>query len=207
MGFIYLITGPDGKQYIGQTTRSVEERWYNHVRAALNNDEKRSSCYLAAAIHKHGKDSFAINTVLQCSDELLDYHETRLIDQCNTLRPNGYNIKLGGAHGRHSDETRKKISEAQQGKPRPASYVEWHRRNNSLKKDDQSLPMYVIEYKRKGVLIGYQVCNHPHGKYKAFLSSKLSLEEKKQLAIAYKESLDNESNVQRLNGTGERNAS
>lgn len=207
MGFIYLITGPDDKKYIGQTTRTVEERWYNHVRSAMHNDQKRSSCYLAAAINKYGKDAFKIETLLECQNDMLDFHEIDLIRKYNTIRPHGFNIKLGGAKGSHNAETRQKIREAQQGKPRPSSYVEWFRNNNMMKKDDQTLPMYVIEYKRKGVLTGYQVCNHPSGKYKAFLSSKLSLDEKKRLAIAYKESLDTESNVQRLNGTGEHNAS
>lgn len=186
-----MISGPDGKKYVGQTTRSVEERWKNHVRSALKNDKKRASCYLAAAIYKYGAESFEVKTLHECANAELDEAEKHYIQQLNTLRPFGYNIKQGGSNGSHSDETRMKISDSQRGKPRPSSYVEWYRKNNMLNKNDQSLPMYVIEYKRRGVLVGYQVCNHPSGEYKAFLSSKYTLDEKKAMAIAFKESLDN----------------
>jgi hypothetical protein len=190
MGIIYKIDGPSGS-YIGQTMYTLESRWKVHLKSALSDDKKRQCTYLGAAIRKYGEQAFTREVIITCNDDELDKNEIEMIAKYNTLRPNGYNLKEGGANGKHSAETCQKISETQLGKSRPESYVKWFINNNVLKKTDQTLPMFVIEYKRKAVLIGYQVCNHPSGKYKAFLSMKLSLEEKKQKALEYLEILNN----------------
>ena len=53
MGFVYMLTSPSKKRYIGITTKDdVEERWNNHLK-------KNSHCtLLKRAIDKYGFDSF-----------------------------------------------------------------------------------------------------------------------------------------------------
>ena len=56
MGFIYILTFPNMKSYVGQTTRTLAKRFSEH----RQND---SNCVLLKkAIHKYGWDSITIIT-------------------------------------------------------------------------------------------------------------------------------------------------
>ncbi|APC25684.1 GIY-YIG catalytic domain-containing endonuclease [Only Syngen Nebraska virus 5] len=108
MGFIYTLTSPSGKSYVGQTTRPIEDRFDEH--------QKPSSCVaIYRAIDKHGWDNF-ITDYYECPDSELNKHETWLIRLMVTLAPNGYNLREGGSNGKMSEEAKKKLSEAQTGK-------------------------------------------------------------------------------------------
>lgn len=62
-GSIYMITNvKTGKQYVGQTTSSVQSRFNNHCR------DKRSSRYLSSAIQKHGSVNFIVEELMACFD-------------------------------------------------------------------------------------------------------------------------------------------
>ena len=91
--------------YIGQTIKSVEERWKQHKQSSSN-------CrYLKNAFKKYGIDKFNFKIICICFDKDLDKFEIQYIDSLNTLVPNGYNIRAGGNRGRHNEETKKKISD------------------------------------------------------------------------------------------------
>jgi len=113
--FIYKITNLiTGKQYVGQTVRPIKKRWSCH---GYNN------YYIANSIKKYGKKKFKIEVLEQCeSTQQLNQREIYWIKEINTLYPNGYNLTEGGegASGRIiSDETKKKMSEAQKGSKNP----------------------------------------------------------------------------------------
>jgi hypothetical protein len=76
-----------------------------HIRMGKEGSNYKNSLYLYSALQKHGADKFQYQILVQCRDqESADYYDSR--------DPQiGYNIKEGGSAGRHSDETRKKISE------------------------------------------------------------------------------------------------
>jgi group I intron endonuclease len=111
-GVIYVIENlENGKKYIGQTTRlDLAERFREHC-----GNSTTSVCpKLRNAIKKYGKDCFIIEplwTSETCNQHELDTKEMELIEQYNTLNPNGYNLTKGGMGGRHSDETKLLISE------------------------------------------------------------------------------------------------
>ena len=107
--YIYKITNNiNGKIYIGQTTRSVEERWSNHCSAS-------SKCHaIKNAIDKYGKENFICSILTQCSDKnSLDYWEKYYINLYDSYL-NGYNCSYnpGGFFlgQNHSEDSRKKIS-------------------------------------------------------------------------------------------------
>ena len=111
MGFIYLATSPSVKTYVGQTIRNIDERFKEH-------QKEYSGCpAFAAAIKKHGWENFIID-YYECPDDELDKHETWLIRLMGTLAPGGYNLKEGGSHGKHSEESKKKLSDSNTGKIR-----------------------------------------------------------------------------------------
>ncbi|AGE54808.1 GIY-YIG catalytic domain-containing endonuclease [Paramecium bursaria Chlorella virus MA1D] len=113
MGFIYTLTSPIGKKYIGQTTRSIEQRFIEH-------QQKDSRCKaIAESINKYGWDNFIID-YYECPDDELNKHERWLVKLMNTLSPDGYNLKEGGGScGKHSEESKKKISKALRGEKHP----------------------------------------------------------------------------------------
>ena len=108
MGIIYITTNLiNRKQYIGQTIQSLKERKRGH----LKESKKEIKPYpLYRAIGKYGWDNFKWVS-FSCPEEDLDWTETFLIKEFNTLVPNGYNLDSGGNKNKHHHEiTKKKMS-------------------------------------------------------------------------------------------------
>lgn len=89
-GVVYLlIDGTNDKEYVGQTTKTVDKRFNQHAKA---------DTYIGRAIRAHGAEMFVISTLkICCSKEELDYWVRHLINSRNTKDPNGYNFVDGGA--------------------------------------------------------------------------------------------------------------
>lgn len=107
-GVVYQVLNKvTGKCYIGQTWDTIENRWRGHQRSD-------SPCILLKrAIEKYGASSFIVSQLTRhTSQEDLDLAEDYWIKYYDGLSPGGYNIKEGGAHGKHSLETKKKMSKA-----------------------------------------------------------------------------------------------
>jgi group I intron endonuclease len=104
MGVIYQLKFPDGKVYIGSTTRKVEIRVKEHVCMSRHTDEV--GCQLVSrAINKFGVDSFTVEIIEEVIDrEELRQKEKNLIESLNTLYPNGYNkcVSTGHSKGIHA---------------------------------------------------------------------------------------------------------
>lgn len=111
-GLIYCVTNTvNGKKYVGQTTRSVEERWKEHK---YNYGIYKYPFY--KALKKYNPESFEVEVLCECySKEDLDDKEVFYIDHLNSLVPNGYNCTTGGNNGTRSEETCKRISESLKG--------------------------------------------------------------------------------------------
>ena len=91
-GFIYKYTSPSGKSYIGQTIYSLKER------AKTSSGSGYSNCTIFfRAIEKYGFENFEYEILGEFPIEELDEKEKYFIKKENTLQPNGYNIKIGGA--------------------------------------------------------------------------------------------------------------
>ena len=88
-GVIYKITNKlNGKPYVGQTTRTLEERFLEHSKA---------DSYPGRAIRKHGKENFSIEILVECQTQKeLDEQERFFIEKFNCKHPNGYNFTEGG---------------------------------------------------------------------------------------------------------------
>ena len=102
-GIIYLLIDcTNDFEYVGQTTRSFEERFRGH---------KHGDQYIDHVIQKRGEDLIETAILKVCySKEEIDYWEKRLIKSRDTMAPNGYNLREGGeGGGSHSAESRAKI--------------------------------------------------------------------------------------------------
>jgi len=127
---IYTIVNTvTGKMYVGQTSCYIkstrdgfvkagwEKRWLSHKQAAARDDHK-SCIVFYNAIAKYGVDAFVCTPYLTCAAADIDDWEERLIAEFNTVKPHGYNLKLGGDAHRHHDDTKVRIGLANTGKVR-----------------------------------------------------------------------------------------
>ena len=112
IGYIYRITSPSGKSYIGQTTR-FKERMDSH---SITNSKTK----LSNSIKKYGWEAHRVDILWQgeCTGEQLNTLEIDFIELYGTFH-NGLNLTEGGegAKGhRHSEEAKAKMSAASKGR-------------------------------------------------------------------------------------------
>ena len=127
MAYIYKITNKiNGKSYIGQTSKTIQERYDVHIKCA----KKHINRYLYDAMNHYGYDNFEVVCVEECVKELLDEREIYWIDKLHTLSPNGYNMTKGGGGGNtwelnpNKDLTSMKLQIANRGKKRSPEFCQ-----------------------------------------------------------------------------------
>jgi group I intron endonuclease len=101
----------NGKIYIGQTWRSMEER--------VKNGYGYEGCtHFYRAIEKYSWQNVETEILALCAEQKeADFLEQFYISEYKSWnRDFGYNLKLGGSHGRHSVESKKKMSNSHKGK-------------------------------------------------------------------------------------------
>ena len=98
MAYIYKITNSlNGKIYIGKTLQTPEERFKEHIR-----DSKKERCEkrpLYDAINKYGAENFLLETIEECSDNIVNEREIYWIEYYQSFKY-GYNATKGG-DGKH----------------------------------------------------------------------------------------------------------
>lgn len=130
-GYIYSITNKiNGKQYIGQTTKTIEFRWNTHRASAkigINN-------VFYKAIQKYGVENFEIKQLSKVnSPNLIDWLnilEPLYIKFYKTLVPNGYNLQTGGKNYIRHEDTKIKIGNSVKGRKHSLETIEKIRQSN-----------------------------------------------------------------------------
>jgi len=137
---IYMITGPDGRRYIGMTTKTEAQRMRQHRK-----DRGRFNMPILKAIADHGIEAFTIRTLAECIDRREAIAcERGLIAQYGTLySAGGYNLTRGGvgmSGYRHTAETKAKWSAQRLGKKRPPFTAEHRARMSAAHKGTKLSP-------------------------------------------------------------------
>lgn len=112
---LYKITNIlNNKIYIGQTIQLNHKlRWNSHINNAKLN---KNGDAITQAIRKYGKDNFKFEIICKVNSiEELNKLEEEYIKTCNSLCPNGYNIKFGGKNQKLPDIVKQKISKSLKG--------------------------------------------------------------------------------------------
>ena len=105
---------PKGFVYVGQSVNI--ERRFNQYKKMSNCKEQR---LLFNSFKKYGTDAHTFEVLEYCESKNLNKREQYYIDFFNALDRNfGLNIRNAGSNGKHSEGTKKKISEANKGKKR-----------------------------------------------------------------------------------------
>lgn len=97
MGFLYRLLFPNGKSYVGITTKSAEIRFSAHKANAFCSfkkgaNNKRTPLY--AAWRKHGEPKLIV--IAEMENHSLAAAEVAAIAEFNCVHPNGYNLTPGG---------------------------------------------------------------------------------------------------------------
>lgn len=110
MGYIYKISNDiNDKVYIGQTKKTINYRFKEHIRQAQYEKEgNRPITYFHNAINKYGEEHFFVNQIEQCDNELLNEREIYWIKQYDSYN-NGYNSTTGGQLKLKNNKTKKVI--------------------------------------------------------------------------------------------------
>lgn len=110
---VYLITNKiNGKRYVGQTIQTLGRRWSKHCHITQAN----SGMPVVKAIQKYGKENFTKKVLSRCNSiEEMDHREAYYIKLFSTRTPYGYNVLSGGGNSLHTEESKKKIADAQTG--------------------------------------------------------------------------------------------
>lgn len=102
MPCIYKVTNlVNGKVYIGQTAKTAEARFKEHLFCGTHKEYAKSG-RLYAAMRKYGCDKFAVETIEECSKESLNEREIYWISQYDSFK-RGYNGTFGGYGGKTID--------------------------------------------------------------------------------------------------------
>lgn len=206
-GVIYCLTcKKNGKVYIGQTTD-----FHKRIKKY-----KRLQCKLQIKIYralkKYGPENFDYDILdMTVNQELLDFLEDFYIETIGSRNHNiGYNIKGGGSHGKHSDETKVKMSKSRKDSPKCRDWkwsTEAKQNNKHNWKGGMIGKSHSIETKEKmseshkGKLEGKnwkwseESKKRNKGREKGF---KHSEESKKNMSIAQKNSLLAKENIKKL---------
>ncbi len=116
---LYRLTSPSGKQYVGVTKQDIETRITGHIQCRKT--------VISKALRKYGRDSFKKEILVVGPEDYIYNLEQRVIEISETKVPKGYNLKDGGQGGRHSEESKQKMSEIRVG----IIFSEEHKRNIS----------------------------------------------------------------------------
>lgn len=106
---IYKVTNNvNGKIYIGQTIRTIDERISEH--------QRKKNSLIGKAIKRYGIESFTIESIETVTTiEMLNNREIYWIKHFKCMVPNGYNQCVGGNNTMgftHREESKQKMSES-----------------------------------------------------------------------------------------------
>lgn len=113
-GRIYMIVNLiNGKRYVGQTTQTISQRFYQHTMAAKHENHKNFNTLISRAIRKHGVQNFVYGEICVAhSRKELNCLESKYINEYITADlKNGYNVQKIDLNGnyKHSEETKNRI--------------------------------------------------------------------------------------------------
>jgi len=197
--FVYKYTNKiNGKIYVGITTRTIEIRHKEHLKAI--ND----SYYFHRALKKYGVNNFELETLCACNDfEELKEKEKFYIKHLNSFvrskNSKGYNMTLGGEGTvgfKHSLKSKLNMSnlskEFYKNNPHPAkgvTFSEERKKRQSIsmkgKYDGEKNPYYGKKHRKEVKNIMSEKAKERFSKGKhPMLGKKLSEETKKKISLS-----------------------
>ena len=118
--FIYKISFPNNKIYIGQTIQNPNIRWSQH-----KSDANKNKTIVSKAIKKYGYNNCTFEIIDETNNiDKLNELEIKYIKEYNCIIPNGYNVSLGGNNKCSNEITKNKIRNSLLGRKHTTVYKE-----------------------------------------------------------------------------------
>ncbi|MFW9873539.1 MAG: GIY-YIG nuclease family protein [Candidatus Thorarchaeota archaeon] len=133
-GYIYIVMNNfNGKNYIGKTEKTPEERWKNHLKDAralerareANPYKKISGTHLNNSFNKFGSEAFSLKQIdVAYSLDELNKKERHYVKEYDSMNPDkGYNMREGGEGAKPRPEVIEKITEISREKAKDSSWL------------------------------------------------------------------------------------
>ncbi len=189
MYLVYLITNLiNGKKYIGQTSKTLDWRWSEHVKVRYKSPVART--YIHRAIRKHGSNSFIVKELDRHEDrDVILYREIFWIAALKTYNPTyGYNCTYGGEGVVMTEETKEKLRKANIGK---VQSEETRRKISEIQKGKKRKPLSKeTKEKIRQALTGRKMPEYQRqkliGRVSPNLGKTFSDEHKRKMSVAMK---------------------
>jgi len=164
---LYRLTFPNGKIYIGLSTKSLKERVRQHLSAAYHG---KSKTVLVKAIRKY-EGNFSSEVLCVGSLSFIQQLEISAIERFKSLYPNGYNLAFGGEiSAMLNPHVADKVSASLTGrKLKPESIA---KREATKKRNGTHIPTQETRQKLSAWQIGRKMS--PEAVAKAVLSKKMN---------------------------------
>ncbi len=176
MAYIYKVTSPSGKIYIGSSV-SAKRRFGQYKRLDCRGQTKLYHSFL-----KHGVENHLFEIITECDKSQMLLLEAKYGNLFNSLHPKGLNLslpKIGEVYGGLSEETKKKIGDKIRGRKHTD---EQKRINSERKKGNKNLLGFKFSEESKlKMSLAKKGIPRPER-----LGVKLSEEHKKKLSLAKK---------------------
>lgn len=117
---IYKITNPKGKIYIGQTI-DIQRRVYQYEKFNCKEQPK-----LYNSLKKYGFENHKIELIYECDIESLTFFERYYQELYNSTENDNLNcflVTTADKSGRHTEETKRKMSESAKGKKKSVEHI------------------------------------------------------------------------------------
>lgn len=172
--YLYKITNPKGRVYIGQTVNPIK-RFRVYKRNAIPNQKR-----LNASISKYGWDNHTAEIITSVSESSSDYAEKYLIAYYNSTGKEGMNILYGGSikktpemNANHSLKMKGKTHTAERKAKAAERMIGNNHSKGSVRTEEfkQNVSKKLTGFNRKG-LINYRLGKE--SKMKAVLSFDLN---------------------------------
>lgn len=116
---IYKITSPTNKVYIGQS-------WYIETRKSSYKKCRPRQPFIYNSIKKYGWESHKFEVIHELpsdvTQEILDRYEKLYIELYKSCGVDLMNIREAGSRGKHSEESKQKVSKGNKGKQRTEDF-------------------------------------------------------------------------------------
>ena len=130
-GVIYKVYSPSGKIYIGKTTKTLRHRRLDHISNAKNTNSALFNTKFSKAIRKYNNKLIWTEICYAVDEKTLVDLEKYFIEVYDSFK-SGYNSTLGGEGTcglKHSEQTKKRLSEINKGLKR--NFSKEHKKNLS----------------------------------------------------------------------------
>lgn len=130
MIYIYKITNCiTNKVYIGQS-KNPSIRWSQHK---IESRKETPQMVINKSMKKHGVNNFIFEVIASCFDMgTANNSETLIIQQENSLIPNGYNVSMGGSNAPKTEQWKTMMSKKFKGRKCPYKATDESKEKNRI---------------------------------------------------------------------------